>query len=334
MSQPSLKYLPVKVLAGVSSKPFTGQYFKLGCDITYNHESDWDETGSTEDNYTPIGFQHNYDTYVFNGHFDGDGHTVSGIRIHKDELYSCLGLFGLIGSDAEVKNVILDDARITGYYNFGGIVGCSSGSVSNCHVTATVTIHSGWEYARNVGGIVGLNGDPSHNGVVTDCSCAATLALADGIEKNTCYGGIVGMNYNGILRRNIVAGATIPVTRYESVYNGYTYGTIIGYKYGYTALEHNYYRDCTVAGTANANNVGIGNLGDHGAADDENNDGAVPQHKGDVDLDGEAKSIDVTAAVEQLLGIRRNRLTEVAADLNNNGQVDIEDVTRLIDAQQ
>ena len=324
----------VKGIEGMPSNTFTGKYFKLGCDITYTHNSDWNDATSKEDNYTPIGFQHNYDKYVFNGHFDGDGHTVSGIRIHKDELYSCLGLFGLIGSDAEVKNVILDDARITGYYNFGGIVGCSSGSVSNCHVTATVTIHSGWEYARNVGGIVGLNGDPSHNGVVTDCSCAATLTLADGIEKNTCYGGIVGMNYNGILRRNIVAGATIPVTRYESVYNGYTYGTIIGYKYGYTALEHNYYRDCTVAGTANANNVGIGNLGDHGAADDENNDGAVPQHKGDVDLDGEAKSIDVTAAVEQLLGIRRNRLTEVAADLNNNGQVDIEDVTRLIDAQQ
>ena len=62
-------------------------------------------------------------------------------------------------------------------------MGCSCGSVSNCHVTSTVTIHTDWEYSTNSGGIVGLNGDPSHSGVVTDCSCAAALTIAEGIQK-------------------------------------------------------------------------------------------------------------------------------------------------------
>ena len=52
--------------------------------------------------------------------------------------------------------------------------------------------------------------------------------------------------------------------------------------------------------------------------------------QGDVDLDGAATNKDVTAAVGQLIGGKRNRLTEVAADLNNNNKVDIEDVTAII----
>ena len=319
----------VKGFEGIAPNTFTGKYFKLGCDITYNHETDWDNITSTENNYTSIGFKENYDTYVFNGHFDGDGHTISGIRIYRDDGFSCIGLFGNIGSEAEVKNVILADARITGAYSFGGIVGCSCGSVSNCHVTSTVTIHTDREYSTNSGGIVGRNGDPSHSGVVTDCSCAAALTIAEGIQKNIRYGGIVGFNYNGILRRNLVVGATIPGTR-NDLYDGYTHGAIFGYKYGYTALEHNYYRDCTVAGTANATNCGVGSINNGVAADVEDNDGAVPQRKGDVDLDGAATNKDVTAAVGQLIGGKRNRLTEVAADLNNNNKVDIEDVTAII----
>lgn len=81
-----------------------------------------------------------------------------------------------------------------------------------------------------------------------------------------------------------------------------------------------------------ATNCGVGSINDGVAADVEDNDGAVPQRKGDVDLDGAATNKDVTAAVGQLIGGKRNRLTEVAADLNNNNKVDIEDVTAIIQA--
>jgi len=310
---------------------FTYKYFKLGADITYNHETAWDDITSTEDNYTPIGFIEGDSEYVFDGQFDGDGHTVSGIRIYKGDRFACLGLFGNIGFNAVVKNVILDDARITGCNEFGGIAGRNLYRVSNCHVTANVTIHTGWENARNVGGIVGTNGSISYGASVAECSCAATLSLVDGIQENTGYGGIVGMSYRGYIWGNIVAGATIPTTTYD-LSNGYTHGAIIGHLYvdGNTFLENNYYRNCTVEGTANATNCGIGNFNDGVAADYEDDDAAVPQRKGDVDLDGAATNKDVTAAVGQLIGVTRNRLTEVAADLNNNNKVDIEDVTAII----
>ena len=241
----------VKGIDGELPNSFTGIYFKLGCDITYNHDSDWDDITSTEDNYTPIGFKEGDAEYVFDGQFDGDGHTVSGIRIYKGEQFSCLGLFGNVGRSAGVVNVILDDARITGCNEVGGIVGRNlCWGVSNCHVTANVTIHTGWENARNVGGIVGTNGSISYGASVTECSCAATLSLVDGIQENTGYGGIVGMNYRGTIRGNIVAGATIPTTTYDSS-NGYTHGAIIGHQYvdGYnnSYLWRNYYRNISMA---------------------------------------------------------------------------------------
>lgn len=79
-----------------------------------------------------------------------------------------------------------------------------------------------------------------------------------------------------------------------------------------------------------ATNCGVGSINDGVAADVEDNDGAVSQRKGDVDLDGAATNKDVTAAVGQLIGGKRNSLTEVAADLNNDNEVDIKDVTAII----
>lgn len=81
-----------------------------------------------------------------------------------------------------------------------------------------------------------------------------------------------------------------------------------------------------------ATNCGVGSINNGVAADVEDNDGAVPQRKGDVNFDGVADNADVTAATNQLLGVTRNRRTEVAADLNNNNKVDIEDVTAIIQA--
>ncbi len=99
---------------------YNDKYFVLTQDITYAHgDSD------TESNYKAIGGYDGTNNRYFRGTFDGANHTVSGIRIYKDGTgdYGYQGLFGQIDSPAEVKSVILADARITGYDKTGAIVG-------------------------------------------------------------------------------------------------------------------------------------------------------------------------------------------------------------------
>ena len=104
---------------------YSSKYFVLTANIEYDPNIltiDNDNNGTMDSNYTPIGGARN-----FRGHFDGKGYTVSGIRIYRggtDSGDNNQGLFGYIeGSTAEVKNVILADARITGNNTTGGIVG-------------------------------------------------------------------------------------------------------------------------------------------------------------------------------------------------------------------
>ena len=154
---------------------YEGRYFVLGGDIAYSHTTDWDNAESTEKNYTAIGGTFNGNYYYFKGHFDGQGHTISGIRIYKgDDDYQ--GLFGQT-DDADIRGITLDDARITGYYSTGGIVGYNN------------------------------------HGTVSDCTSAATLT----IDGSNCqdYGGIAGFN-SGTLRHNLAIGAIVPAASNKS----------------------------------------------------------------------------------------------------------------------
>ncbi|MCR4854402.1 MAG: dockerin type I repeat-containing protein [Prevotella sp.] len=99
---------------------YYGKYYRLMKDIDYS-------TSDTDNNYTPIGML----SCPFKGIFDGGGHTVSGIRIHKPG-NSYLGLFGYVGEGSTVSNVIVCDARITG----SSYVGCIAGYTSNATLTA------------------------------------------------------------------------------------------------------------------------------------------------------------------------------------------------------
>ena len=231
---------------------YKGRYFVLANDITYSTEG----IGDTESNYTAIGGYFGGQNRNFMGHFDGQGHTVSGIRIYKggnDSADSYQGLFGRSGGN--IRGITLADARITGDDEIGGIVGINSGTVSDCHVAATVSIlavsHQAWQH----GGIVGNN----PNGTVSHCTSAAMLTNSTG---NSGYGGIAGKNINGTLRHNLAIGAVVPAV------TGNTRGAICGENSG--TFQNNYYYACTVDGKANATGVGCDN------ADVTDNDGAVP----------------------------------------------------------
>ncbi len=124
----------------------------------------------------------------FTGVFDGCGRTISHLTIKGKD---CVGLFGCLVWPAEVRNLGVVEADITGSKGVGGLVGYngeeegwrrnSGGVVTQCYSTGTVG-GSFW-----VGGLVGSN----DYGEVTGCYSTGTVGGSFGI------GGLVGGNDYG-----------------------------------------------------------------------------------------------------------------------------------------
>lgn len=244
----------------------SGKRFKMTASVTYSYADGYawnsdSETYNTIDNnnYTPIGNT----TNGFSGIFDGDGKTVSGIRIFRDgsaDEAQCFGLFGYVGVGGKVKNVTIADVRITGHDNVGGIAGKNQGIVANSHVASNVAIHAVNTSAINHGGIVGYNmSSGSEVSEVSYCTSAAQLSIKAGVTNTNYYGGIVGANY-GAIRYNIADGAIVPETAGVQ-------GAIAGVNIAPGSFYYNYYSNCTV-GTS-PSDVGTG------SGDVAVNDGAV-----------------------------------------------------------
>ena len=109
----------------------SGKTFLQVTDLSFPHSDVWNNSSSTENNYVAIGT----DNHPFQGTFDGNNFTVSGIRIYKSgtndsDCYQ--GIFGKV-NNGTVKRVTLADARITGYNEVGGILGGNaSGTITDC----------------------------------------------------------------------------------------------------------------------------------------------------------------------------------------------------------
>ena len=265
-----------------SGTTYENTYFQLGDDLKYSYTNDWDDATSMENNYTPIGKNDGTLPRFFLGHFDGNGHTISGIRIYKNEGNSnsdyFKGVFGYIGNGATVTGITLDDTRIAGGTNIAGIVGRNEGgTVSSCTVTNHVAIHIGVSPVSNAcyGGIVGIN----VKGTVTGCTSSVQMSVATGGSGNY-IGGIVGGNASqyeetpGTVTGNFVIGAVIPASTDER-----HAAIAVSYLDHYVTYANNYYNNCTVAGVANATNVGVATPinSDHATiADITENFGAVP----------------------------------------------------------
>ena len=152
----------------------------LTADIVVNENvlnEDGTLNGTPTYSWTPIGIKGSY----FEGTFDGNGHTISGLYFNStiNADYPAGGnTVGLIGqaNESTIKNVGVIDSYIRGFYNVGSI--CGGGwhaTITNCHNSGTVTGTS------SVGGICG------EYGIITNCH-------NEGLVSGTYVGGIVGTN--------------------------------------------------------------------------------------------------------------------------------------------
>ncbi|MDO4502026.1 MAG: hypothetical protein Q4D06_02480 [Coriobacteriia bacterium] len=128
---------------------FQGVTVKLGCNLDM-YDIPMKPIGS--------GRTINGVTYEFNGNFDGQGHTISGLNVEEDTWDDC-GLFGAVAGDY-VKNLTVE-GKVTGEVSVGGIAGVANSTsfvncTNRCKVTALRTATSFYPVSANCGGVVGM----------------------------------------------------------------------------------------------------------------------------------------------------------------------------------
>lgn len=95
----------------------------------------WINENSPSTGWVPVGVSSVEDSLVF----DGNGHTITGLRISSSNS-TYAGLFSLIpGSNSKIKNLTLTGVDINcGSQYIGGMVGKMDGKIEGCKVTGTV----------------------------------------------------------------------------------------------------------------------------------------------------------------------------------------------------
>ena len=155
-------------------------WYVLGNDIDASDTQNWNVGAGFE----PVN--------PFTGRFDGCGHVITDLHINRPSKYY-VGLFGYI-EGAEIKNVGLVDAEVTGLGNAGTLVGGSRSSTISCawasgNVTGTDSIQS------PIGGLIGFNKDTG--GLVSRCYSFVNVdAVSSGTPANRA-GGLAGENSRG-----------------------------------------------------------------------------------------------------------------------------------------
>ena len=89
--------------------------------------------------------------------FDGQGHSIYRLHINRPS-GSAIGLFGLVLTGAEIKNVHLIDAHVRGDTYVGTLIGrAKGGRVSHSSATGQVNVHPYGQGAKS-GGLIGSVG--------------------------------------------------------------------------------------------------------------------------------------------------------------------------------
>jgi K319L-like, PKD domain/The GLUG motif len=200
---------------------FENQSVLLGQSIDLADEEEWSPIGNQ------WGVACNISNNTFNGVFNGNNHTISNLKLHKDDS-GCYGLFGrAIG--ASFKNLNLTEIDIThrasdensfagglvamvqegsveqvstdifsvinGHNNVGGLIGIADGiEINDSHARGSVTGNN------NVGGLVGK---------IQQSSSSISNSHAEGFALGKQFVGGLGGNIEGEVTQSYVWGALV-----------------------------------------------------------------------------------------------------------------------------
>ncbi len=183
---------------------FDNVTIKLGADIEVNKgkalPTGWDTSQVANGSdllWMPIG----NNSYPFNGEFDGQMHTISGIYLNSTSARQ--GMFSATGSNAEIRNFYLKNSYFTATNDkLGSIVGEAKGTFEAIYSDAIVASYSGCD---QVGGLIGAT--PTDGGVImNDCWFAGSATIN---EAASYLGGLIGAVQSSSTIKNCLNTATL-----------------------------------------------------------------------------------------------------------------------------
>ncbi|TVQ95314.1 MAG: hypothetical protein EA399_18340, partial [Desulfovibrionales bacterium] len=211
-----------------------GEFFRLEADLDLNG---W----NSDAGWTPIGTESD----PFNGFFDGNDHLIVNLSIEGQDTDN-IGLFGVVGAQGSITDIVLSNVVVTGRNNVGALAGFNTGLISRNHAFGTI---SG---GGNVGGLVGLN----QGGTIRECYAAMDVfsfaeagglvgsSVAGTIEDSFAQGpvggmkgsaGLVGVLDFGSVSRSYASGLIVTDA------SGQDFGGLIGRSNNDPAVTHSYW---------------------------------------------------------------------------------------------
>ena len=219
------------------------------------------KNGDNKDNFSKKFISIGNETNSFQGTFDGNDKTITGLYINQTT--DNAGLFGYVSnaedvSNAEIKNLKMQNCKVVGANYVGNFVGYANNklTISNCSAEGTEV--SGSNY---VGGIVGIV-----YGTTTITNCYNTGS----VSGSSAVGGIVGgvgffstttitNCYNtGSVSGGGAGGIMGYVYGTATITNCYNTGSVIGYTYyagGIVGFVHRY-GEATITNCYNTESAG------------------------------------------------------------------------------
>ena len=199
-------------------KDTTGVYYKQTADIDMTGVSDWTPIAQAASNGSC--------NRPFNGTYDGGGYRIKNFVYNNAET-SYFGLFGVLGKNAVVKGIVLDEScSITAKSYVGGIAARSSGRIEDCVNYGTVRAQglAGSVPYLVVGGIVGdgkylincanygeVTGNPNSSGFSADGGAVVggIAGYANVLSNCRNYGTVTGgMLVGGVAGSVRTSGST------------------------------------------------------------------------------------------------------------------------------
>ncbi len=200
---------------------FSGDFYNEGC------------------GFTPIGSKEN----PFNGKFDGNGHKISGLCVNSEDG----ALFGY-ASDAEIKNVTVEKATITGNNSAAAVVARLVDSeitnvfVTGCNVVAT-------DVEGSASAVVAYAKNSKIENVNVE-SAEITACPAEFKEKNASAGAVCARVTDVTVNKVTVNGADVVSNGFAGGFIGYCDNAIISNSKTVAEIKGN------IAGAVSADTAG------------------------------------------------------------------------------
>ena len=337
----------------------TGANAVLTADITANKNL-LNKDGSVSDvpvyKWVPIGRSLQY-----TGTFDGNGHIISGLYSYSDDYYDYCGLFakmkgtiknlGIVDSYFGGKNCYhaasfagigylnsviencFSDSSVVGSMYCGGIVGQTTGKISNCYYIGKITANSTYSNA--------ISSDKYNYGALENCyyleSCGLSTTRAVGktaeqfASGDVCY--ILKSSENNLVwGQNLSSEGSMPVLTSDEELRVYRVTTVKD------DASSSYYSNSSCTLPAD----------DTGYWIDENGKVLYSPAKitkdttitfkqfvsvlGDVNQNGKVEKADAAAVLRHVSGISliSDEAELLLADVNRDGNVDVRDAVEII----